>query len=389
MTGLEALLALRDLVPDRVTVTLVAPRPDFVYKPLTVQEPFSAEVATRFELEPLVSEAGGTFLKRGLRSIDAKQRQALLDDGAQFDFDAVIVCVGAKPRIVFVHAATLRTSGDPIDIDALLHQAAEHESNRIAFVLPPTGSWPLPVYELALMAEQRARSLSLDVTLTIVTPEPEPLFVFGPVASDAIASMLASRGIEIRTGVRAAEDAAGTLALEPAHEQLAAGAVVALPELHGPALPGLPADQHGFIPIDEHARVPGATGVYAAGDGTNFPVKHGGLGAQQADAAAEHIAAEAGAPIEPRPFHPVIRGKLITGDETLNLQADIGGGGGEGATSLDPLWWPPQKIAGKYLSAMLAGDAPPHELEPPPDHGIEVEVTLDRAWHREPMALDP
>ncbi len=310
------------------------------------------------ELEPLVSEAGGTFLQRGLRSIDPQQRQALLDDGAQIDFDAAVVCVGAKPRIVFGHAATLRTSGDPIDIDALLHQAAEHESKRIAFVLPPTGSWPLPVYELALMTEQRARSLSLDVMFTIVTPEPEPLFVFGRVASEAIASMLTARRIEIRTGVRAGEDAAGGLRLEPGREHLATGAVVALPELRGPAVPGLPADQQGFIPIDEHGRVRGTAGVYAAGDGTNFPVKHGGLGTQQADAAAEHIAAEAGAAIEPRPFHPVIRGKLITGDETLSLQTDIGGGAGEGATSLDPLWWPPQKIAGKYLSAMLAGDAP-------------------------------
>jgi sulfide:quinone oxidoreductase len=388
VTGLEALLALRDLAPDRVTVTLVAPRPDFIYKPLTVQEPFGAEAAARFELAPLVTEAGGTFLQRGLSSIDAKQRHALLDDDTEFDFDAAIVCVGAKPRVAFGHAATLRTSGDPIDIDALLRQAAEHESKRIAFVLPPTGSWPLPVYELALMAQQRARSLSIDVFLTIVTPEPEPLFVFGRPASDAIASMLSSRGIEIRTGVRAAEDAAGSLVLEPGHEQLPTGAIVALPELHGPAVPGLPADEGGFIPIDEHARVPGTTGVYAAGDGTNFPVKHGGLGAQQADAAAEQIAADAGASIEPQPFHPVIRGKLITGDETLSLQTDIGGGGGEGATSLDSLWWPPQKIAGKYLSAMLAGDEP-HDLGPPPDHGIEVELSLDRAWHREPMALDP
>jgi sulfide:quinone oxidoreductase len=388
VTGLEALLGLRDLAPGRVTVTLVAPRPDFVYKPLTVQEPFSAQAATRFELEPLVSEAGGTFLQQGLSRIDVKQRQALLDDGTQFDFDAVIVCVGAKPRIVFGHAATLRTSGEPIDIDTLLKQAAEHASKRIAFVLPPTGSWPLPVYELALMAQQRARALAVEVVFTIVTPEPEPLFVFGRLASDALASMLSSRGIEIRTGVRAAEDAAGKLVLEPGHEQLATGAIVALPELHGPAVPGLPADERGFIPIDEHARVPGATGVYAAGDGTNFPVKHGGLGSQQADAAAEQIAAEAGAAIEPQPFHPVIRGKLITGDETLSLQTDIGGGAGEGATSLDPLWWPPQKIAGKYLSAMLAGDSP-HELGPPPDHGLEVEVSLDRAWHREPMALDP
>ena len=76
----------------------------------------------------------------------------------------------------------------------------------------------------------------------------------------------------------------------------------------------------------------GVPGVYAAGDEDNFPIKHGGLGTQQADAAAEEIAAQAGASLEPAPFHPVIRGKLITGEESLNLQADITGGGGEGAS---------------------------------------------------------
>lgn len=388
VTGIEALLALRELAGDRVDVTVVAPTPEFVYKPLAVQAPFSAEGATRFELEPLVREAGATFVQRAVRRIDRERCRAELDDGSALDFDAAIVCVGAKPRVAFAHAETLRTSGDPIDIDALLRQAAEHPSGRMAFVLPPTGSWPLPVYELALMAEQRARELELDVDLTIVTPEPEPLFVFGRQASDAVTSLLAARGIDVRSSRRASGGMAGVLELEPGHERLEAGAVVALPELHGPGLPGLPADARGFIPIDEHARVAGTSGIYAAGDGTNFAVKHGGLGAQQADAAAEQIAADAGAEVEPRPFHPVIRGKLITGAESLSLQADIGGGGGEGRSSLDSLWWPPQKIAGKYLSAMLAGDEP-HELGPPPEHGIEVEVALDREWHREPMALDP
>ena len=388
VTGLEALLALKDLAGDRVDVTLVAPTPEFVYKPLAVRSPFGPEGATRFELEPRVREAGATFIQRAVRRIAPDRRQAELDDGSGLDFDAAIVCVGARPRVVFGHAETLRTSGDPIDIDSVLRRASEHESKRMVFVLPPTGSWPLPVYELALMSDQRARELSLELELTIVTPEPEPLFVFGRHASDAVAALLATRGVQVRTSARASEDAAGVLTLQPGRERLDAGAVVALPELQGPALPALPADERGFIPIDEHARVRGVEGIYAAGDGTNFPVKHGGLGAQQADAAAEHLAAEAGAEIEPRPFHPVIRGKLLTGDDSLSLQADIGGGGGEGRSSLDALWWPPQKIAGKYLAALLSGGEP-HELGPPPDHGIEVEVALDREWHRQPMALDP
>ncbi len=388
VAGIEALLALRDLAGDRVEVTLVAPTPEFVYKPLTVEEPFSPEPAIRLDLAALVSEAGGTFVQKGLRHIDPERGSAELEDGSRVGYDAAIICVGAKPRVAFGHAETLRTSGQPIDIDGLLRQAAEHESGRIAFVVPPTGSWPLPVYELALMSERRARELSIDVQITIVTPEPEPLGVFGHIASGAIASLLATRGIEVRSGARASEGVDGAIVINPGGEHLAAGAVVALPELHGPAVSGLPADERGFIPIGEHAQVMGVADVWAAGDGTNFPVKHGGLGTQQADAAAEQIAARAGAPIEPAPFRPVIRGRLIAGEESVNLQADIAGGGGEGVASLDYLWWPPQKIAGRYLTAELSGRTA-QTAGPAPEHGIEVEVSLATDWHRDPMALDP
>ena len=37
--------------------------------------------------------------------------------------------------------------------------------------------------------------------------------------------------------------------------------------------------------------------MYAAGDASDFPIKHGGLASQQADAAAEAIAALAGADV--------------------------------------------------------------------------------------------
>ena len=387
VAGIETLLALRDLAGDRTEVTLAAPTPEFVYKPMMVQAPFSSEPATRLDLAALIADKGGAFIQKGLRHVDPARHTADLDDDVSVEFDVAVICVGAKPRAAFGRAETLRTSGEPIDIDALLRQAAADESGRIAFLVPPTGSWPLPVYELALMAARRARELSLDVRLAVVTPEPEPLAVFGHVASNAIAELLAARGIEIRVSARAREAIDGAIVLDPGAERLEAGATVALPELHGPAVPGLPADERGFIPIGEHAEVQNVPDVYAAGDGTNFPIKHGGIGTQQADAAAEHIAARAGAAVDPVPFRPVIRGRLIAGDEYINLQADIAGGGGEGSASYDYLWWPPQKIAGKYLTAELTGRTV-HELGPPPEHGIEVEVSLGSEWHRDPMALD-
>ena len=47
--------------------------------------------------------------------------------------------------------------------------------------------------------------------------------------------------------------------------------------------------------------------IFAAGDATDQPVKQGGLATQQADAAAELIAAEAGARVTPQPFRRVLR----------------------------------------------------------------------------------
>ena len=42
IAALEAVLALHDLVGSRLDVTLIAPEPDFVLKPLAVATPFSS-----------------------------------------------------------------------------------------------------------------------------------------------------------------------------------------------------------------------------------------------------------------------------------------------------------------------------------------------------------
>jgi sulfide:quinone oxidoreductase len=130
--------------------------------------------------------------------------------------------------------------------------------------------------------------------------------------------------------------------------------IIALPELFGPAIRGLPSAPHGFIPTDPHGRVQGVERVYAAGDGVDFAIKQGGLAAQQADAAAESIAALAGVAIEPQPFNPVVRGMLLTGTAPKYLKAHITGGHGFSSEISDtPSWSPPVKIAAKYLAPYL------------------------------------
>ena len=131
--------------------------------------------------------------------------------------------------------------------------------------------------------------------------------------------------------------------------------IVALPELFGPSTPGVPkGSPGGFIPIDSHCRVRGLQRVWAAGDATDFPVKHGGLAAQQAETAARAIAALAGAPVQPKPFHPIIRAVLLSLDKPKYLSAHITGGHGSGSEISDtPSWSPGSKIDAKYLAPFL------------------------------------
>lgn len=386
IAGLEALLALRSLAGERVAITLLAREPEFLYRPMIVEEPFSLAPAERRDLGLLAREFGAEFIRGALREVDVERHVACLADGREIAYDVAAVCVGAPTRPAFQRAKSLRSWVEPVAIDEALDAAASHPTRKLAFVVPPGVTWALPLYELALLTRRRADERGQILAIEILTPEPSPLRIFGSGASEAVAELLRAREIEFTPHASVAEDAWG-FAIRPGDSRLEAGAVVALPLLGGPRIAGLPADHDGFIPIDPHAQVVGAADVFAAGDGTNFPIKQGGLGTQQADAAAEMIAARAGAAVQPQPFRPVLRGKLITGDESLNLRSDVGGGCGEGASSADYLWWPPQKVAGRFLAPYLAGVEAMLDTEPPP-RSLDVEVTWPSEWHSQPMTFD-
>ena len=114
--------------------------------------------------------------------------------------------------------------------------------------------------------------------------------------------------------------------------------------------------------------------MYAAGDGTTFPIKQGGLACQQADAVAESIAAAVGAPVEPTRFRPVLRGELMTGGRERFLRRRLAGDQDVGEASEQPLWWPPGKIAGRYLTPYLLGR---DDLDRHAAAGSEPHVTIE------------
>ena len=109
------------------------------------------------------------------------------------------------------------------------------------------------------------------------------------------------------------------------------------------------------MPINERCVVPSTDGrVFAAGDVTDFPVKQGGIGAQQADTAAAGIAHLAGLADRPAPLNPVIRGVLLTGARPLYVAARvIDGLGWQSEVYEQPPWPAEEKIVAEELGSYL------------------------------------
>jgi sulfide:quinone oxidoreductase len=378
VAGLEALLALRDLVGDLVRLTLVAPEPHFVDRPMTVAEPFRLGKARRHPIDSITSDVGATLVRGSVSEVRASEHRVLFRAGGGVDYDKLVLALGARTMPAFDQSITVGEERWGDAMRDLVSSVERGETRRVAFIAPTSIGWTLPLYELALLTRRAARGSGVEPEITLITREKRPLDVFGTEPSASASRWLRGSGIEF-IGDTTADVRPGTVMLEPGHRALPVDAAVALPLVRGPRIEGLPADDFGFIPVDSHGRVRGLADVYAAGDATDFRVKQGGLAAQQADAVAAHIAAGMGAPLKPAPFSPVLRGMLFSGGEPQFLRTRDLQDADEGMASLAPLWWPPTKIAGRYLAPYLLGGEPNEVFAPPPGGFADINVNVGTA----------
>jgi sulfide:quinone oxidoreductase len=354
VAALETVLALHDLAGDRVAVTVLAPNEQFVYRPLTVREPFAYAPAARYPLGPILADVGAELVAGKLGWVDPEKQLVHTDDGQPVEYDALVLALGAKLYPRYKHAVTIDDSHMDEALQGLVQDIETGYLDSIAFVAPGRMAWPLPLYELALMTAGRAYDMNVSLETTIVTPEARPLAVFGQEASDGVSQLLRDANIRTITSAYAEIPAKGEIVINPGDRRLRVKRAVALPELYGPSVRGVAVSEHGFIRVNRFCRVPQAGPVYAAGDAVDFPIKQGGLGAQQADVVAESIAALAGVEIEPRCFEPVVRGVLLTGGEPRYIAAEITGGHGFASHFSDtPIEGVTQKIAARYLGPYL------------------------------------
>jgi sulfide:quinone oxidoreductase len=355
VAALEAILAMRHFAGDRVEVELHSPGRDFAYRPLLVGKPFGTGKVIDFDLDDLARHVGAAFYRDLVVAIDLEHRQIVTHEDEKVDYDYLLFCPGAEPQAAVPGALTFRGLDDEGDVTRVIRGLRAGELRRLAFAIPGGVSWSLPIYELALMTEADLAAAGVeDVKLTVISPEDLPLGIFGVGAGEHVRELLDRRGIEIITGAHPQEFDDGLLHIAPG-DPIEADAVISAPRLEGRRVAGMPCDESGFVGVDEHNRVIGADGAFAAGDVTSFPVKQGGLAAQQADTVAEAIAADLGLRPTAAPFDPILRGVLWTGEKPQYLYGMLSGGHGETSVfSERPLWEREGKIIGRYLAPFLS-----------------------------------
>jgi len=365
VAALEACLAVRAIAGERVHVSLIAQNRYLAYRPIDVRDPLDVHGDTRVPLARVAGVAGADLRHDRVVTIDPRSRWVYTAEGYEIPYDALVVAVGAVAHAVPARAQPFDPPG-ATGCRVLLHDLYEGRLGSLAFVEPSAPTRSFELYDLALQAAVTCRRRRVKAELTIVTAQPAPLSVLGRRAAGLLGTTIGAHGVHVVASAHVRSIGYGEVELAPLARRVTAERVIAAPRLRGPQLKHLPCDGDGFVPVDPDGRVRGAEGVYAAGDCAAFPVKHPSLAAQQADAVAASIAADAGLPVVAQPFKPVLRG-MLPSRLRWYVEAPLTGGQGDATrVSALPLWPPPLRFDACFLAPALvsASDPEARDLEP-------------------------
>jgi sulfide:quinone oxidoreductase len=356
IAGIEGLLRVRKLTGDLVDITLLSAATELSYRPLAILEPFGAAKARRYPVARIAADSGAEWIPHDLTWVDRAKRTVHFSNGLELGYDALLLAVGGRHRRPPPHMQMFTDRNATEVYSSILAAIEAAEIRHLAFVMPSGPSWPLPLYELALLTSTRMRYVA-DLRISFVTAEKLPLQPFGQEAGEVLARTMREAGITLFCDTQVRALGKQHLQLNPGGD-LHPDLVITIPTITGPNVAGLAGDARDrFLPIDDRCRLVGADGhIFAAGDATDLIIKHGGVGAQQADTAAAGIAYLAGVGHPPAPLHPLIQGTVLTGADPLYLMAHlVAGHGWRGKVYSEPPWSPTEKVIAAELSPYLRG----------------------------------
>ncbi len=356
----EAVLALRAHAGERVEIELVAPQPRFALRPGSTVALFGDVAAQSFDLAALAAHVGATLWEDHLEAVAPAAHRIRLASGVRRGYDVLVLALGARARAALPGALTFRDQRDAAQLRRAVEELRRGQLRRLAVSVPPGVAWTLPAYELALLAAAEVQRLGLATAVTLVTPEGSALDVFGDPVSAHVSALLAHKSVDLLLETAPRRVDRGGLRLDGG-SSLPADRVIAVPALVGQPIAGLPAGSCGFVQTRADGLVDGVADVYAAGDMTSFPVKQGGLAAQQADAVAVAIARRAGADPPLAPSTIQLRTQLFGAPTPLFLEATLDARGhpleGRSQHSSSAPWWPSGTLFGRHVTPWMAEQA--------------------------------
>ena len=95
VAALETALALHELAPEQTKMTVLAPDEEFIYRPMTVREPFAYPGARRYPLARIVADAGAELLTGELDYVEPEKRVIHTKAGEAIEYDALVLALGA------------------------------------------------------------------------------------------------------------------------------------------------------------------------------------------------------------------------------------------------------------------------------------------------------
>ncbi len=301
--ALSAARALRKRTPQ-ADITLVAPKPEFVYLPSLIWLPAGIRQGKDLivPLQHFLNKFGIGFIPGMVTGLADGGRTVLTDRG-QVANDALLIATGGRflkgmPGIE--HALTL-CEGVPA-AEAISRRIADMQGGSIAFGFggnpkEPSAMRGGPMFELlfgvdTLLRQQGRRE---RFKLTFFNAAAEPGKRLGEKAVQNLLAEMKRRDIDTHLGEKILGFTDKVVKTENA--ELPADLILFMPGLTGPAWAaqsGIELSAGGFFPADDYCAVLGHDKVFVAGDAGSYPgpdwlPKQAHMADLQARAAAENL----------------------------------------------------------------------------------------------------
>ncbi len=284
--GFAGLSALNELKGSGAAVTLVDRNLYSTFQPLLYQVATagltSSDVA--YPLWSVTRRTGARFHKGLLTGIDTARRVISLDDGADLEYDYLILATGVSANFFGIpgadkHSICMYTRRDAVTLRDRLVSELERMSQdsgdaRLAITIAGGGATGV---ELAgTLAELRNIALPASfpairrdhVQVTLVEQAPVLLAAFRPRQQEYARHQLIERGVDVRLGTAIREVTSDGVLLADgttlASDLTVWAAGVAAPDATGNL--GLPSGRGGRLTVGPDLRIDGQDRIFAAGD---------------------------------------------------------------------------------------------------------------------------